>query len=96
MLVTLQLYRAGHSVDAIAKQREIIPSTVLGHLADAFEAGEAVDITPWVTPEIQAEVGAVFAKEGMEKLGPVYGALRGKYDYGILKLCRAAQIRATR
>jgi ATP-dependent DNA helicase RecQ len=94
VLATLQLYRAGHSVEAIAKQREVIPSTVLGHLADALEAGEAVDITPWVTPEIQAEVAAVFAKEGMEKLGPVYGALGGKYDYGILKLCRAAQIRA--
>ena len=28
----------------------------------------------------------------MEKLGPVHGALRGKYDYGILKLCRAAEV----
>ena len=93
VLATLQLYRAGRSVDDIAKQREVIPGTILGHLADALEAGEDVDISPWVTPEIQAEVAAVFAKEGMEKLGPVYGALRGKYDYGILKLCRAAEIR---
>jgi hypothetical protein len=71
----------------------VTTSTVLSHLATALEAGEAVDISPFVTPEVQAEVAAVLAKEGMEKLGPVYGALRGKYDYGILKLCRAAEIR---
>jgi ATP-dependent DNA helicase RecQ len=96
VLATLQLYRAGHSVDAIVKKRELGRGTVMGHLADGLEAGEAVDITPFVTPEIQAEVAAVFAKEGMERLGPVYGALRGKYDYDILRLCRAAQIRGTR
>ncbi len=87
---TLRLYRAGLSLDEIAGRRALTPGTISGHLAEAIEAGESLDLTPFFTPEQKREVAAAFQKLGLGSLSAVFDALGGRYDYARLRLARAA------
>ena len=87
---SLRLFRAGHSLEDIARQRLLTQGTVCGHLAEALEAGEALDLTPFFTPEQKREVAAAFDKLGLARLGEIFEALGGRYDYNRLRLARAA------
>ena len=88
---TLKLFRAGASVDQIAGQRQLVASTIWGHLAAAAETGERIDLDALVSAEDQAAIAAAFAQRGNFSLGAVRDALGGRFDYGLLRLCRAAQ-----
>jgi ATP-dependent DNA helicase RecQ len=87
---SLRLYRAGLSVEQIARQRLLTPRTVFGHLADALRAGEPLDLSPFFTPEQKREVAAAFDKLGFASLADVFDSLGGRYDYDRLRLARAA------
>jgi ATP-dependent DNA helicase RecQ len=87
---TWQHFRDGQTVEQIAAQRGLSMGTVFGHLADAILAGEELDLTRFVTLEQQREIGRTFEKLGATSLAPVFDALGGRYDYGRLKLVRAA------
>src|SRR5439155_1691449 len=90
---TLRRFRAGASVEQIATQRLLATSTVYGHLADAILAGEEVDVNQFLTPEEQREIASAFGKSGFATLSPVFASLGGRFDYGRLKLVRAALTR---
>ena len=90
---TLRRFRAGESVEQIATQRLLATSTIYGHLADAILAGEEVDVNQFLTPEEQREIASAFAKSGFTTLSPVFASLGGRFDYGRLKLVRAALTR---
>ena len=90
---TLRRFRAGASVEQIATQRLLATSTVYGHLADAILAGEEVDVNQFLTPEEQREIASAFGKSGFATLSPVFASLGGRFDYGQLKLVRAALTR---
>jgi uncharacterized protein YpbB len=68
----------------------VVTSTIIGHLANALAVGEIIDLNQFVTPSEQREIAAVFEQKGMAALAPVFEALGGRYDYGRLKLVRAA------
>lgn len=92
---TLALYLAGQDADAIAQKRGLERSTVLGHLADAVEAGliDAGDAVGLAADELD-EIIAAFERCGTlesGKLGPVHAALDGRYDFGTLK-CLLAEL----
>ncbi len=92
---TLALHLDGLDTDAIAARRGLGPSTVLGHLAEAIEAGlvEARSVLHLEEEEID-EILGVFERVGTVdsgKLGPAHTALGARYDYGILK-CLLAEI----
>src|SRR5207249_1833523 len=87
---SLRRFRAGESVDQIASARLLATSTIYGHLAEALEAGEPFDLTQFLTLEEQREITAVFRKLGSVSLTPVFQALGQRYDYGKLRLLRAA------
>ena len=87
--VTLRAFRMGHSVEQIAKQRGLVTGTIYGHLEQAIQCGEPVDINKLLTPDQQTRIAATFAKTGF---GNVTGAkeLLGDFcDYGQLRLFRA-------
>ena len=90
---SLHLFRIGNDIETIAKERNIKTSTVYSHLATCIEQGdiklkEVVDIRD---REISAIQEAILATEGgHEKLKPVYDALDGMFDYGVLRCVRAA------
>ena len=86
---TLALHLRGSEPEAIARERGLELGTVLGHFAEAIEAGllEARTVLALEDGEID-EIHAAFERLGTletGKLGPVHAALGGRYDYGILK-----------
>ena len=86
---TLRWFQLGHSVEEIAKQRSLVTSTIYGHLEQAIQAGEAVDLTCLWTPEQELEMTAAFAKTGFGNLTGAKELLDDLYDYGQLRLFRA-------
>ena len=87
---TLRRFRAGESVPQIAAAREITTGTVFGHLANALEAGEPVDLNQLVSAEAQAEIAGAFQRTGWGNIVGAREALGEKYEYGLLRVCRAA------
>jgi ATP-dependent DNA helicase RecQ len=88
---TLRRFRSGQSVEDIARDRAVTTGTIFGHLAEGIEHGEPIELRRFVSDEEQAEIAAAFARTG---LGNIVGArelLGGKYDYGLLRVYRAAK-----
>jgi ATP-dependent DNA helicase RecQ len=90
---SLRRFRAGETVGEIARAREIVTGTVHGHLATAIEAGEAVPLKAllneddWecITDALRSHTGA--------SITPVHSMLGGRYDFGLLRVVRAAMNR---
>ena len=93
---TLRQFRAGKSVEEIARARELVPGTIYGHLTDVVLAGEALDVNALFTAAQQAELDAAFAKFGFGNLPGVQEALGERYHGGALRLFRALRPRARR
>ncbi len=87
---TLKLFQSGETVESIARQRGFAGSTIYGHLATAVEAGEKIELQQFLTPEEQKEIAAAFEKFGFGNLGGARQFLGNKYDYGLMRIYRAA------
>jgi ATP-dependent DNA helicase RecQ len=88
---TLRRFRAGESVEQIAAKRMLAASTMYGHLATAIEAGEAIDMNQLASTEAQTEIAAAFARTGWGNIVGAKELLGDKYDYGLLRVYRAAR-----
>ena len=88
---TLRLFRLGRNLTTIAENRGFTESTIAGHLASAIEAGESLDLTQFFNEDDAREMTAAFEKAGWQTLTGAHEALRGKFDYGKLRLFRAAR-----
>jgi ATP-dependent DNA helicase RecQ len=88
---TLRRFRAGESIEDIAARRMLAVSTMYEHLATAIEAGEAVDLNQLAGAEAQTEIAAVFARTGWGNIVGAKELLGEKYDYGLLRVYRAAK-----
>jgi len=90
---TLLLLDEGKDIDTIAKNRDLKVSTVYSHLAEAIEAGllDAREVLPLTTDEYKEIVTALEMFDDEEgRLKPVFEALDGQHDYGILKCVQAS------
>ena len=87
---TLRHFRAGESVEQIAASRGLVAGTIYGHLATAIEAGEKIDLAQLLNAEAQAEIAAAFKRTGWGNLVGARELLGEKYDYGLLRIFRAA------
>jgi ATP-dependent DNA helicase RecQ len=91
---TLYFYAQGKDAESIAQQRQISISTVYGHFADAVEAGllDPNDILPIDDSDFETIINTMEMLDTREerRLKPVYEALDGAYDYGILKCVLAS------
>jgi ATP-dependent DNA helicase RecQ len=96
VLATLRLFREGMSVEEIASRRMLVTGTIFSHLAASAEGGEAIDLRTFVTEEQQRQIEAALAQHPGVALSPAHQALGGKFDYGLLRLVRAAGARQTR
>jgi len=94
---TLNLLRSGLRVAEIAAQRELRPTTVYSHLARCIAAHElALQEAVALGGDQIRLIEEAFAQcvgDSGETLKPVYDALAGTYDYGILRCVRAAMLR---
>jgi len=86
---TLRRFRAGDSVETIAATRGLTAGTVYGHLAEALNAGEQVELARFLNAEQCAEIEATFKRLGSSTLSPAFEALGGRYSYDLLRLTRA-------
>lgn len=90
---TLNLFRLGKDIDAIAQQRSLAASTIFSHLSTALEAGEPVEIQRILPKEAFPEIESVFKSLGHDNLTAVMDRLGGKYNHGQLRLVRAHRLR---
>ena len=87
---TMRQFRAGKPVAQIARDRNVTTSTILGHIAEAIEGGEPVDLDRLVPPDEQKQIAAAFDRIGFAALSPIHEALGGAIDYGKIRIVRAA------
>ncbi len=86
---TLTALRQGQSIENIAAQREFKPGTIYEHLAKAIEQGKVrlAEIKEISTEDIKIiQTAWAFLPENEKaRIKPLYEALGGTYDYGILR-----------
>ena len=87
---TLHFFRQGKDVPTIARIRGWKESTIYGHLDEAMQAGEAVDLNQLLTAEAQRDIAAAFAKYGFGNLSGVIESLGGRYQHGQCRVYRTA------
>ena len=92
---TLELFRSGVPPEQIAVQRDLKPTTIYSHLARCIEEGEVGlgEVVRLREDELKTIQYAFeqLAPDSPQALKPVYDALNGEYDYGLLRCIRAAQ-----
>ncbi|NNC68845.1 MAG: DNA helicase RecQ [Gammaproteobacteria bacterium] len=91
---TLMLYQQGKTIDQIIKQRELTSTTVYTHLSEAIEMG-LLDVKEVLELDEKKYDEIVFAIESFgdneeRRLKPVFEALDGAYDYGLLRCVQAS------
>ena len=92
---TLRLFQRGFSVEHIATQRGLVNSTIYGHLEQAIQADEPVEINRLFTPEQQTQIAAAFARTGFKNLTGAKELLGDNYHYGQLRLFRVLHEKAS-
>ena len=88
---TLRLFRSGLDLATIACARALSEGTVSTHLANAVEAGEALELERLFTSAEAAEMQAAFDRAGWQTLSGAHALLGGRCDYARLRLFRAAR-----
>jgi ATP-dependent DNA helicase RecQ len=86
---TLASHRAGRTVEEIAAERGLARSTIFGHLAEAIEWGEEVDLGRFLTPVEEARIADAFSRLGFGNLAGVKELLGDRFDYGLLRMYRS-------
>ena len=87
---SLKRFRAGETVEEIARSRQIVSGTVHGHLATAIEAGEGVPLRALMNVEDWECMSGALREHTGAAMTPVHNALNGRYDFGLLRIVRAA------
>jgi ATP-dependent DNA helicase RecQ len=94
--MSVQLYKLGNSVDAIAEIRQLQSVTIYGHLAEGIGGNELAlsDVIPISADEVREIQTAIKAlpDEFKNTLKPVFDQFGEKYSYGILRCVRAVLV----
>ncbi|MDH5784713.1 MAG: DNA helicase RecQ [Chromatiales bacterium] len=88
---TLQLFRLGMDVPAIAAQRGLKETTVYNHLSKGIERGEVPlrEVVKLEDHQLEAIRFALEHHDGGKRLKPVFEALEGEFSYEVLRCVRA-------
>lgn len=97
--ITLKLIEEGKTIGQIAKERELAPSTIEGHIARLMEMYPEKDLSGFKPKESDLEkikkafdlcianaIEEDFSKDGILKSSLLFAALKGKYSYSEIKL----------
>ncbi|WP_456379082.1 DNA helicase RecQ [Thiolapillus sp.] len=88
---SLELFRLGLGVEEIARRRGLKPSTIYTHMARGIEDG-AIALQDVLTLDLQQmrSIQDLMLEQGADiPLSPVFEALDGSVDYGVLACIRA-------
>lgn len=83
--ISLELFKAGKSIFEIAKEREFVPTTIIGHLASFISTGE-VKVNDLMPVEHYEELMELIPTKTYESLTDLKNQLDDKYSYGELRL----------
>jgi ATP-dependent DNA helicase RecQ len=92
-LISYDLFKSGLSIEDIAEQRFLSPTTILSHLVQLYETGEKeIDVFEFVTLEEIQQIteGASFLPEPL-KLREVYEFFGEEFSYGKIRFALAYQ-----
>lgn len=78
---TLEMFRAGHTVEAIAAARGLSKVTVEGHIIRCAEEGHAVDWERIVPPDREQQILDTVRALGADRLRPIKDALPDDISY---------------
>ncbi len=95
-LQTLQLHQQGFSIDEIAQQRHIRPTTIIRHLSDLIEMDQPVDLAQLVPLEHQQKIRQVLEALGDVSLTPIREYLGDSYTFDEIRLVRGKWRRESR
>ncbi|MCB1755037.1 MAG: DNA helicase RecQ [Gammaproteobacteria bacterium] len=91
---TLLLFEKGLNIEQIAAERDKQLSTIYAHLSEAIADGllDADDVLDLDTAEYDRIVNTIelFDDEADGRLKPVFEALDGEFDYGVLRCVQAS------
>ncbi|MCB2408635.1 DNA helicase RecQ [Hymenobacter lucidus] len=91
---TLQLHRAGLSIDEIAERRNLAASTIRAHIETLYAKGQTIRLEEFLSQSEYAEITTARAQLGGEpQLRDLFDHLREKYDYFKLRLAGLYQKR---
>ncbi|MEK6279608.1 MAG: RecQ family ATP-dependent DNA helicase [Acidobacteriota bacterium] len=82
---TLALHRQGLSVEEIARQRNLVPNTIEGHLVECLLAGLPVDVSRLVSTDARKQIEAAIGEHGTEKLKPIHDSLPENITYNQIR-----------
>ncbi len=88
-LLTLELYKKGHDIQAIAQKRALSTITIESHLAKIIEDGEPLDISRLISPEEIELVKKARTYVEDPGLKPIFEYLNEEVDYGKIKIAVA-------
>ena len=92
-MVTLDLYKAGRSIEEITAERNLKASTIISHLAELIELGEDIDVEKLIQPGHYDVIVDALQQVGGEVLRPVKDFLGDEYSYEEIRLVRALERR---
>ena len=92
---TMQLFRLGMDVEAIAAQRGLKATTIYNHLAKGIERDEIPldKVVPLQQQKLEAIRFAIEQYDGGKRLKPVFDALEGEFSYEVLRCVRSDMTR---
>lgn len=80
-LAAYDWFRRGRSVAEVAQRLHVSPRTVTGYLCDFIRAERPDAISPWVSEDLQREIGAAARRVGGTRLRPVFLLLGERVPY---------------
>jgi len=83
--ISLELFKAGKSIDQIALERELNTNTIFGHLAGFISSGE-VEITDLMSKSNYSELKKIIPTKTFENLSDLKHQVDDKFSYGELRL----------
>ena len=86
---TLRRFRAGESIDQIARARGFVRSTILDHLARAIEAGTPLALDQFFSPAQAEEIAGAMERTGPRNLTGLRDHLGGRFEVGELRIFRS-------
>ncbi len=78
---TLRLAERGLSLEAIAAERQLKPSTIAAHIGELLQQGKGLDVDHLVDPTVRAEMTELFRNHGLYRLKPVVEGMEGRAGY---------------
>lgn len=89
---TYTLFKDGHSVADIARERSLVTNTIESHLIECLEAGLAVDLSRLLSTADRAQIEQTISDRGLDKgLKPIRESLPESITYNMIRFIVAEQ-----